>query len=117
MRYLLVAGWATLLLLTTACGPSDADVAQAAEETAARLAANALSNVSCSISEAFSGGGPATAVMERYTARIDRLTGELETGRDAGNREEMKVINEMNDLAKDWENALDEIGCAVSAPE
>ena len=105
-----------LLTLNVACGPSDADVAQAAEESISNLASIAVANLECSLTEAFSGGGDSLAVMERNSTRMENLTGTLELETDASNREKIKVIDEMNNLSQDWEKELEEIGCSVSEP-
>ena len=101
------------LALGTGCGPSDEDVARAAEEAAGRLAAVLLANTGCSISEAFSGGGPATTTLQRYSDRMESETDLLSDEGDASNREKMKVIDDMNRLAEDWEADLEELGCEM----
>ncbi len=103
-----------LLTLSVACGPSDADVAQAAEESISNLASIAVANLGCSLTEAFSGGGNSLAVMELNSTRMEKLTESLELETDASNREKMKVIDEMNLLSQNWENELEAIGCPVS---
>ena len=97
-----------------ACGPSDEEVARAAEESISLLAQVAVDNLRCSVSEAFSGVTLATETMERYSTRMEGLTGSLEDNSNASNREKMQVINEMNDLREDWEKDLEDLGCEVS---
>ena len=103
-----------LLTLSVACGPSDADVAQAAEESISNLASIAVANLGCSLTEAFSGGGNSLAVMELNSTRMEKLTESLELETDASNREKMKVIEEMNLLSRNWENELEAIGCPAT---
>ena len=100
--------------MSVACGPSDADVAQAAEASISNLASIAVANLGCSLTEAFSGGGNSLAVMELNSTRMEKLTESLELETDASNREKMKVIDEMNLLSQNWETELEAIGCPVS---
>ena len=102
-----------VLILALGCGPSDEDVARAAEESISRLASLAVANMSCSVTEAFGSGGPATGIMENYTGRMEGLTDSLQNDGRASNREKMQVIDDMNDLYRDWKAELEESGCAV----
>ena len=102
-----------VLILTLACGPSDEDVARAAEESISRLASLAVANLTCSVAEAFGSGGPTANIMENFTGRMEGLTDSLQNNGEASNREKMQVIDEMNDLYRDWEEELEESGCEV----
>ena len=102
-----------LLVLTLACGPSDEDVARAAEESISRLASLAVTNLSCSVVEAFGGGGRATSIMETFTNRMEGLTDSLQNNGNASNREKMQVIDDMNNLYQDWKEQLEGSGCEV----
>ena len=104
------------LALSLACGPSDEDVARAAEESISRLAALAVTNLGCSVTEAFTGGGQATGIMEDFANRMERLTDALQNNGEASNREKMSVIDDMDILYRDWETRLEEIGCEVPEP-
>ena len=100
-------------LMIVACGPSDEEVARAAEESISNLSRVAVANVGCSVSEVFSGGNRATEVMERYSTKMEGFTDSLDNNHDDSNREKMRVIGEMNELHQDWEVALEGIGCDV----
>ena len=102
-----------VLLLALACGPSDEDVARAAEESISRLAALAVANMTCSVTQAFGSGGPATGIMEDFTSRMEGLTDSLQNDGEASNREKMRVIDDMNGLYRDWKEELEESGCEV----
>ena len=101
------------LLLALACGPSDEDVARAAEESISRLASLAVANMACSVTEAFGSGGSATGIMEDFTGRMEGLTDSLQNDGEASNRRKMQVIANMNDLYRDWEKELEETGCEI----
>ena len=101
------------LTLSSGCGPSDEEVARAAEEATARLTDVLLANTSCSITEVFSGGGPATTTLEGYSDRMENETSLLSVDGSASNREKMQVIEDMARLAEDWESDLKEIGCEI----
>jgi len=104
------------LMVCVACGPSDEDVARAAERSITRLASLAVTNLGCSVDEAFSGGGPSSGIMEDFTGRMEILTDSLQNDGDASNRDKMQVIDEMDMLYRDWEQELEENGCEVSVP-
>ena len=104
------------LVFCVACGPSDEDVARAAERSITRLASLAVANLSCSVDEAFSGGGPASGIMEDFTGRMESLTDNLQNDGEASNRDKMQVIDEMDLLYRDWERELEDNGCDVSGP-
>ena len=104
------------LVFCMACGPSDEDVARAAEKSITRLASLAVANLGCSVEEAFSGGGPASGIMEDFTGRMENLTDALQNDGEASNRDKMQVIDEMDLLYRDWEKELAESGCDVSDP-
>ena len=103
--------------MNVACGPSDEEVVRAAEESIGKLSALALANLGCSFSEAFSGGGPAAGIMERFSDRMEGLTDSLQNDGKASNREKMHLITEMNDLYDDWEDELKESGCEIPASQ
>lgn len=105
-----------LLFLSAACGPSDEDVARAAEESIARLATLAVANLGCSVTEAFGDGGPSTGIMETFTNRMEGLTDTLQRDGEASNREKMQAINDMDVLYRDWEEELRDSGCEVPDP-
>ena len=105
------------MIFGLACGPSDEDVARAAEESISRLASLAVANMGCSVTEAFGGGGPATGIMEDFTNRMEGLTETLQSGGEVGNREKMQVIEDMDNLYRDWEKELEENGCNVPDPQ
>ncbi len=104
------------LMFCLACGPSDEDVARAAEKSITRLASLAVANLGCSVNEAFSGGGPSSGLMEDYTGRMEDLTDTLQNDGEASNRDKMQVIEDMDVLYRDWEKELEEGGCKVSGP-
>ena len=105
------------MIFGLACGPSDEDVARAAEQSISRLASLAVTNMGCSVAEAFGGGGPATGIMKDFTNRMEGLTGTLQSGGEVGNREKMQVIEDMDNLYRDWEKELEENGCNVPDPQ
>ena len=102
------------MFLSVGCQPSDEDVARAAEESISGLAQVAVANLKCSVEEALGGGSKATETMESFSTRMEKLTDSLENDTEASNREKMRVIDEINDLREDWEEELEEIGCAVT---
>ena len=102
-----------VLMLSLACGPSDEDVARAAEKSISKLTALALANMSCSVAEAFGSRGPSAGIMETFTDRMEGLTDALQNEGEASNREKMQVIDDMNDLHRDWEQELEESSCEV----
>lgn len=114
--------WAGLLVLSlslifcVACGPTDEDVARVAEKSITRLASLAVANLGCSVDEAFSGGGPASGIMEKFTDRMENLTDTLQNDGEASNRDKMQVIEDMDMLYRDWEKELEDSGCEVSGP-
>ena len=101
------------MIFGLACGPSDEDVARAAEQSISRLASLAVANMGCSVAEAFGGGGPATGIMEDFTNRMEGLTETLQSDGEVSNREKMQVIEDMDNLYRDWEKELEENGCNV----
>ena len=102
------------MFLSVGCQPSDEDVARAAEESISGLAQVAVANLKCSVEEFLGGGREATETMENFSTRMEKLTDSLENDTEASNREKMRVIDEINDLREDWEEELEEIGCAVT---
>ena len=56
---------------------------------------------------------PATGIMENFTGRMEGLTVALQNEGEASNREKMQVIDDMNDLYRDWEQELEDSGCEV----
>ena len=104
---------AMLMAFNVACGPSNEDVARAAEESISGIAAIAVANLKCSVEEMFSGGNAATEVMESNSDRMEELTDSLQNSPEASNREKMRAINAMNDLYDSWAEDLTEIGCEL----
>ena len=102
-----------LVIFGVACGPSDEDVAKAAEESISRLASLAVANMSCSITEALGSGGSAVGIMENFTNRMEGLTDALQNDGEASNKEKMQVIDDMDVLYRDWEEELEGSGCDV----
>ena len=90
-----------VLGLSVACGPSDEEVVQAAEESISGLSQVAVNNLRCSVAEALTEGNRATDTMERYSSMMEELTDSLESDGTASNREKMRLIDEMNDLRED----------------
>ena len=102
-----------LSLISVACGPSDEDVARAAEESIGKLAALAVANLGCSFNEALYGAGPAAGIMAKFSDLMEKLTDSLQNDGEASNREKMQLINQMNDLYEDWEEELAATGCEI----
>lgn len=104
------------LVVSAACGPSDEDVARAAEESISKLAALAVTNMSCSVAETLGSGGAAIGIMEDFTNRMEGLTDTLRNDGEASNREKMQVIEDMEALYGNWVAELEESGCDVPDP-